>query len=109
MDSQETIKEGKVAAILAYITIIGLLIAYIMNSCKKNEFASFHIRQGLGIGLTGFAFSLLFRIVEISFLPSIISLLILVLVIIGLIGAIQGERKVLPVIGPYFQEWFKGL
>lgn len=109
MDTEETISEGKVAAILAYITIIGLIIAFVMNTSKKNEFASFHIRQGLGLGLTGFAFSLLFRFVDVPFLPSIISIGILVLVILGIIGAVQGERKLVPVLGPYFQDWFKNI
>ena len=30
-------------AIIAYITIFGLIAAYFMNNDKKNPFASFHI------------------------------------------------------------------
>ena len=40
-----TVQEGKTIAIISYITIIGLIIAFIMNQSKKNSFASFHIRQ----------------------------------------------------------------
>ena len=49
------IEKGKNAAIVSYITIIGSVIAIFMNQDEnKSEFASFHIRQGLGIFLTFF-------------------------------------------------------
>jgi hypothetical protein len=47
-----TIEKGKTAAITSYILGIGVFIAMSMNSEDKNTFASFHIRQGLGITLT---------------------------------------------------------
>jgi hypothetical protein len=40
----QTVNEGKTAAIIAYITIFGTIIAYILNAGKKNSFTSFHIR-----------------------------------------------------------------
>jgi hypothetical protein len=45
-----TIEKGK-TAITSYILGIGVFIAMSMNSEDKNTFASFHIRQGLGITL----------------------------------------------------------
>jgi hypothetical protein len=47
-----TIEEGKATAITSYILIVGVLIAISMNSENKNSFASFHIRQGLGLSIT---------------------------------------------------------
>jgi hypothetical protein len=47
----KTIDEGKTAAITCYIGI-GVFIAMSMNADDKNKFASFHIRQGLGITIT---------------------------------------------------------
>jgi len=38
-------KQGKTAAVVAYITLIGTIIAFFMNNDDKNQFASFHIRQ----------------------------------------------------------------
>ncbi len=29
--------------------------------------------------------------------------------LIGFIGAVQGSKKPIPVIGDYFQDWFKGI
>lgn len=52
--------ESKTVAIISHITIIGWIIAVVMNSNKKTEFASFYIRQTLllnlvlGLGLTSF-------------------------------------------------------
>ena len=45
----------KTIAIVAYLTIIGWIIALVMNNNNKSEFASFHIRQSLGIILLGVA------------------------------------------------------
>ncbi len=49
------IEKGKNAAIVSYITIIGSIIAIFMNQDEnRSNFASFHIRQALGIFLTFF-------------------------------------------------------
>ena len=51
-------KENNTPAIMAYITIIGSIVAILMNTEeKKTEFNSFHIRQGLGINLSFHLFS----------------------------------------------------
>ena len=46
------IEQGKQTAIVSYLTIIGTIIAIFMNNETKNSFASFHIRQALGIFIT---------------------------------------------------------
>lgn len=106
------VEEGKMMAIIAYITLIGLIIAFVMNNDKKNTFAAFHIRQSIGIALISIAFGIVSII--IGFIPilgwlisSVGFLLIFVLWIIGLIGAANGEEKLVPVLGDKFQEWFK--
>ncbi len=104
-----TVQEGKTIAIISYITLIGLIIAFIMNNDKKNTFASFHIRQSMGIILLAVAINLIFYVVSIPFLPMIISLGLLVLWILGLVAAVQGEMKPVPLLGVQFQEWFKGI
>ena len=47
-------EQNKNAAIVAYLTIIGAVIAIFMNSENKSAFASFHIRQAMGIFLIFF-------------------------------------------------------
>jgi len=94
--------DPKVVAIVSYITIIGWIIALVLNN-PKSEFASFHIRQVLGIFLLGIVLSI---IPVVNLIAWVIPL---VLWILGLISAIQGEKKLVPVVGAYFQDWFKSL
>lgn len=104
-----TVNEGKTTAIISYITIIGTIVALIMNSSKKNSFASFHIRQMIGLGILSIINSFLLRPYAGYMVTSIIGIGLLVLWIIGFIGAIQGEEKKIPLLGDLFQDWFKGI
>lgn len=103
------VSEGKTIAIISYITLIGLIIAIVMNKEKKNNFAAFHIRQSLGIMILYLIVYLIFWAIYVPFLPTILYLLILVLWILGFMAAIQGEIKPVPLIGDYFQQWFKSI
>lgn len=100
-------KEGKTAAIISYITILGTIIAFIMNQKERNYFTSFHIRQSIGIYLLIFIINLMDRYGGIGWLNDILYIGALILLVIGLIGAIQGEEKKVPLLGDQFQEWFK--
>ncbi|MGC1515191.1 MAG: hypothetical protein WA810_06395 [Maribacter sp.] len=94
-------EEGKTIAIIAYITIIGLIIAFIMNSSKNNEFAKFHIGQSLRIAILGIVLNIVTRLLpdSLSIIGTIVSLGILVLWVLGLINAINLKAEPLPVIG----------
>lgn len=105
----QSVSEGKTMAIVSYITIIGTLIAFIMNQNKRNYFASFHIRQALGIFLTGLIVNFLQRYIDFNWVNVILSLGVFVLWIFGIIGAIQGEEKRVPLLGDQFQEWFRNI
>ena len=104
-----TIKEGKTIAIISYITWIGTLIAYFMNNEKRNTFASFHIRQAIGISLFSIANSIfLIRYIGL-WATGFIGVGLFILLVIGLVGALQGETKKIPLFGDIFQDWFKGI
>ncbi len=104
-----TVNEGKTIAIISYLTFIGTIIAFVMNSDKKNAFASFHIRQALGMVLLSVAISSLRLIGIDGFLARILWIVFFVLLVLGVLGAIQGEEKKIPLLGDQFQEWFKGI
>ena len=104
----QTVHEGKSIAIISYFWWIGLIIAFVMNNNKKNSFASFHIRQMLGLLLLNIAVSIIFRYSDSS-IGYILGLGTFVLWIIGFIGAFQGEEKRVPLFGDLFQDWFKGI
>ena len=103
------VKEGKTIAIISYITWIGLLIAFFMHNEKRNAFAAFHIRQSIGISLFSMVNSVfLMRYIGL-WTSGFIAIGLFILLIIGLIGAIQGEEKKIPLFGDIFQDWFKGI
>ena len=94
--------DARAKAIIAHITPIGWLIALILNLNDKEEFASFFIRQTLGIWLVG---------VIVSWIPVINiigGIVIFAFWLLSLVYAIQGDRKEVP-FGYYFQEWFSTL
>ncbi len=99
--------QGKVISIVSYITIIGTVLAYFLNQKDQSRLASFHIRQSLGITVTGFVLGLLGYIPFIgAFLSAIGGLLVFILWIMGLISAVKSEVKEVPLLGAYYQKWF---
>jgi uncharacterized membrane protein len=105
----QQIKDGKKAAIISYIPVIGLLISFYLNKNKQNYFASFHIRQSIGLNILYF----LNNWVVYSYFGitagNIGKVGILVLFILGIIGALQEQQKLIPLLGEKFQEWFKNI
>ena len=116
-----TADNGKTAAIISYLTIIGWLIAYFaMHKDNKTELGSYQLRQTLllniaaivlGWGL-GFVLGILivstgiFALIYISY---VLQLAIFVIWIVGLIGAINGEKKPMPLIGEKAQTMFPSI
>ena len=104
------IEKGKNAAIVSYITIIGSVIAIFMNQDEnKSEFASFHIRQGLGIFLTFFLLGYPIGYFTSWMVTSAFWLFIFILWIYGFLGALSGEKKLVPLVGEFYQNLFKSL
>lgn len=103
---QTEAEQGKAAAIIAYITIIGTIIAYFMNNDTKNPFASFHIRQALGVHLTFYLLGVLVSAFDSWMISSAFYIFILILWGYGIIAAIKEERNLVPFLGEYFQKWF---
>ncbi|GGD20569.1 DUF883 domain-containing protein [Hyunsoonleella pacifica] len=102
-DAKEVLSDGKNVAIIAHITFIGWIIALIMNSSNKTELGSFYIRQMLGLVLISFVGSF------IPILNIILWIVMLILWIMSLVGALGGDKKLTPVLGEHFQNWFKAL
>jgi len=110
---------GKTVAIISYITIIGFIIAIVMHNDNKNksELGAFHIRQALGIFITGFSLmiiSLIFANIPglnwiIAILAQISYIGLFVFWILGLIAAVNAEKKALPLIGDFYQNLLKGI
>lgn len=101
--------EDKTVAILSYLTIIGFIIALIMHGQKKTQLGSYHLRQTLGFVITGFAMGIVGVIPILGWLIVLVGMPVLfVFWIMGLVSAIQGKLKPVPLIGEHFQKWFAG-
>jgi uncharacterized membrane protein len=105
----QTIEEGKTAAITSYILIVGVLIAMSMNSEHKNPFASFHIRQALGLSITFISLGLIVNNFNSLMISGTMWFFVSILWIYGIFSAIKGETKPLPLLGNFFQKAFKSI
>jgi len=116
---------GKNVGIISYITIIGWLIAYFgMHQSNKTELGSYQLRQTLLLHIISFLVSWIlgmifaaiffssglatgwFSIVGINW---IIRVCFIILWLIGFIGAVNGEKKPIPLIGERAQTMFSGI
>jgi uncharacterized membrane protein len=102
-------KQGKNIAIISYITIVGALIALFMNADEKSSFASFHIRQGLGLALSFLFLSYIIGYFDSWMISGSFYLAYIVLWVFGLSGALQSQQRTIPLIGSFFQSFFKNL
>ena len=103
---KKDIEENNVYALLSYIWILWLVP---LLAAKNSKFAKYHANQGLVLFIVemiaGIVFGALSYIPAIGFIFSILlglfELLCLVLAILGIINAVQGQAKELPVIGKF--------
>ena len=103
----KTIEEGKTAAITSYILIVGVLIAISMNSETRNPFASFHIRQALGLTITFLSLGLIVSNFDSLIISGSMWIFVSVLWTYGFFTAIKGDMKPLPLLGKLFQKTFQ--
>lgn len=108
METQATAKNNM--GVIAYLTVIGLIIAFLANQNDKDEFAAYHIRQSLGIAVTGIALGVIGLIPFIGWLISILGTIgVIVLWIAGLMNAINGKQKPVPLLGNKYETWFNAI
>jgi uncharacterized membrane protein len=96
--------DDKTKGIVAHITLIGWIVALVLNQGdNKGELASFYIRQMLGLIILSFVLGF------IPFINLIAWIVLLVFWVMSLVGSLNGEKKLTPFVGEYFQNWFKAL
>jgi uncharacterized membrane protein len=106
--------DAKTIAWLSYITLIGWIIALVQhsNATVKSTLSVFHLRQSFGLMVTYIACYVIGIIITVATLGFgivlmwILYMIVLVLWILGLISAINGEEKPVPILGELYQQWF---
>ena len=103
--------EDKTTAILSYLTIVGFIVAIVMHGNNKTRLGAFHLRQSLGLIVC--ALAMIPIGIVLGFIPFLGWLTGFVLWmgfiafwIMGLISALNGQQKPLPILGDKFQAWF---
>ena len=102
----KTAKKGKTVAIIAYLTIVGCLIAITMNLEPKNPFSRFHIRQAFGIHVLYHVLAIALSYLGMAWAAILLFLVYLLIWGFGFIHAMNGKKKTLPILGDSFQKWF---
>ena len=102
--------QDKTIAIVAYLTVIGLVVALVLNNEKKDLFAKYHIRQSLCLVLTSIALSLINVIPILGWIVSMVGAFVLLYMwVMGLLNAINGREKPVPILGEKYEEWLKSV
>lgn len=116
-----TSDEDKTVAILAYITLIGFIIAIVQHSNNKTKLGAYHLRQVVGFMITGFAMSIILFLIAlpifgmgirnavdysffIGMFSSVVSIVLFICLIISIINAANGRLKPAPIFGRLFEK-----
>lgn len=112
---------GKTAGIISYFTIIGWLIAYFaFHQNNKTSLGSFQLRQTLlfhiafmvvrwGLSIILGAMWLSTGFISLYSLLRLVDFAFFILWVIGFIGAVQGEKKEIPLLGDRAQTMFPSI
>jgi uncharacterized membrane protein len=108
--SQQDINQNKAMAVLAYI---GILVLVPIFAAKESKFAKFHANQGLILLIVDVIVAILIMVLSavilaiswrLYWVSTILSLLYIPLLgfsILGIINAVNGKAKELPLIGKF--------
>ena len=96
---------GKITALIAYTTFIGLIIAYFLNKDDKHTFAQWHIKNMFGLLILLFT-SVALQDYTIGLYMYWISV---GLWILSFIMALNNKQKAIPYLSDKFQTWFSFL
>lgn len=89
-------ESGKAMAIVAYLIFF---VPFLIDDAKKNRFVMYHTEQAIVLLLVNLGVTVI-GIVTCGF-GFILSIPVLVFYILGIVNAVNGEAKPLPLIGQY--------
>lgn len=95
--ADKDVEQNKVYAVLAYI---GILFLVALLAAPESKFAKFHANQGCVLFIASVAFGFVWVIPILGWIIGFFGgIFTLVLAIMGIVNAANGEMKKLPIIG----------
>ncbi|GAW96251.1 MULTISPECIES: DUF4870 domain-containing protein [Colwellia] len=98
MSWAEQHKMATLVAVISYFTLIGWVVAMVIYDKHQSSLASFHLRQSLGLIITGAILSL------IPLVGWILNIAVVVAWAVGLYCAIKGREYKVPLLGDSYQQ-----
>ncbi|RMA64513.1 hypothetical protein [Ulvibacter antarcticus] len=99
---------GKKIALIAYITFIGMIVAYYMNRDKNFEFAHWHLKNMFGLFLLLIISQVTQAYINME-IGEVLWVLAFVLWIFSIIMASLNIKRAIPFFSEKFQHWFRFL
>lgn len=93
--TQSGTKKNTGMAVIAYL----IFFIPLLTDAKNDPFVKFHVKQGLVLFLGYVIEMVLVRFPVIGWFAPLLGLGLFVLLIIGIVNAVNGEEKPLPLIG----------
>ncbi|MDA8686197.1 hypothetical protein N9L94_04190 [Robiginitalea sp.] len=97
---------ARTVSVMAYFTLVGALIAIMMNAEPKHPLGRFHCRQAFGLHISFLGFALFLSTSFSIYAWFGLYALYLLMWIYGFLGALQSKERLVPLVGEYFQKWF---
>jgi uncharacterized membrane protein len=88
----------KIVAIVSYITLLGWLVAIVLHDKHRSIFTTFHLRQSLGLIITGALLAL------VPLIGWLMNLIVFLAWVFALYHAIQGRMEKVPALGDFYQK-----
>ncbi|MFP4403693.1 MAG: DUF4870 domain-containing protein [Nanoarchaeota archaeon] len=105
---QKPIENERLVAILTYF-IIGIIWYFADENMKNSKIANFHAKQALNLLFISILGKIALGLIPVFgwFLLPFFSIFIFILWLIGLIHAINSEKKTIPIVGDLAKEYLK--
>ncbi|WP_019029006.1 DUF4870 domain-containing protein [Colwellia piezophila] len=94
----EQYKMATLVAVISYFTLIGWIVALVIYDKHQSSLSSFHLRQSLGLIITG---------ALLSFVPLVgwvLNIAVFFAWGYGLYTAIKGQEIKVPILGDFYQQ-----
>jgi len=97
-DNESDYDMAKIVAVVSYLTLVGWLVAIVIYGHHKSSLSSFHLKQSLGLIVTGCV---------LSFIPLIgwlLNFAVIAAWFYGLYYAVKGVEQPVPLLGEFYQQ-----